>query len=103
MLSARVDETFNAITVDSDTSTSDALILAATGRSKAAPITDLASATGQAFVTALHGVMRELAHLVVRDGIGRIFDFWPWTGLWLKIDKPNRQQRSAAEKQERKQ
>ena len=43
------------------------------------------------------------AHLVVRDGIGRIFDFWPGTGLWLKIDKPNRQQRSAAEKQERKQ
>jgi glutamate N-acetyltransferase/amino-acid N-acetyltransferase len=44
MLSARVDETFNAITVDSDTSTSDALILAATGKSKAAPITDLRSA-----------------------------------------------------------
>ena len=35
MLSGQMDETFNAITVDSDTSTSDALILAATGRSKA--------------------------------------------------------------------
>lgn len=69
-LSSGLDTTFNAITVDSDTSTSDALILAATGRSKAAPITDLASATGQAFVAALHGVMRELAHLVVRDGEG---------------------------------
>ncbi|MDB6182118.1 bifunctional glutamate N-acetyltransferase/amino-acid acetyltransferase ArgJ [Paracoccus fistulariae] len=65
-----LSSTFNAITVDSDTSTSDALILAATGRSPAAEITDLASADGQAFVTALHGVMRDLAQLVVRDGEG---------------------------------
>nr|WP_111301951.1 bifunctional glutamate N-acetyltransferase/amino-acid acetyltransferase ArgJ [Paracoccus saliphilus] len=65
-----LDSTFNAITVDSDTSTSDALILAATGRAKAAPITDLQEPAGRAFVEALHGVMRELAHLVVRDGEG---------------------------------
>jgi len=65
-----LDTTFNAITVDSDTSTSDALILAATGQAAAAPITDLSSPTGQAFVAALHDVMRDLAHLVVRDGEG---------------------------------
>ena len=69
-LSSGLDATFNAITVDSDTSTSDALILAATGRSTAAPITSLEDDTGAAFVTALHGVMRELAQLVVRDGEG---------------------------------
>ena len=69
-LSSGLDATFNAITVDSDTSTSDALILAATGRSPAAPITDLDGGAGAAFVTALHGVMRELAQLVVRDGEG---------------------------------
>ncbi|MCF3972996.1 bifunctional glutamate N-acetyltransferase/amino-acid acetyltransferase ArgJ [Paracoccus salsus] len=69
-LSSGLDTTFNAITVDSDTSTSDALILAATGRSSAAPITALDSAEGAAFVEALHGVMRELAQLVVRDGEG---------------------------------
>ena len=69
-LSSGLDATFNAITVDSDTSTSDALILAATGRSTAAPITSLEHGTGAAFVTALHGVMRELAQLVVRDGEG---------------------------------
>ena len=62
--------TFNAITVDSDTSTSDALILAATGRSPAAEITRLDSPVGAAFVTALHDVMRQLAQLVVRDGEG---------------------------------
>ncbi|MEO1911883.1 MAG: bifunctional glutamate N-acetyltransferase/amino-acid acetyltransferase ArgJ [Paracoccus sp. (in: a-proteobacteria)] len=69
-LSGGLDATFNAITVDSDTSTSDALILAATGRSAAEPITDLDSDVGRAFTTALHDVMRELAHLVVRDGEG---------------------------------
>jgi glutamate N-acetyltransferase/amino-acid N-acetyltransferase len=70
MLSARVDETFNAITVDSDTSTSDALILAATGKSKAAPITDLRSAPARAFGKALTQVMQDLAQQVVRDGEG---------------------------------
>lgn len=69
-LSSGLDSTFNAITVDSDTSTSDALILAATGRSPAAAITSLDSGAGAVFVTALHGVMRELAQLVVRDGEG---------------------------------
>ena len=69
-LSSGLDATFNAITVDSDTSTSDALILAATGRSTAAAIISLEDGTGAAFVTALHGVMRELAQLVVRDGEG---------------------------------
>ena len=69
-LSCGLDTTFNAITVDSDTSTSDALILAATGRGPAAPITSLDSDVGAAFVQALHGVMRDLAQLVVRDGEG---------------------------------
>ncbi|WP_295047908.1 bifunctional glutamate N-acetyltransferase/amino-acid acetyltransferase ArgJ [uncultured Paracoccus sp.] len=69
-LSSGLDTTFNAITVDSDTSTSDALILAATGRSDAAPISDLEGGVGAAFVAALHDVMRDLAQLVVRDGEG---------------------------------
>ena len=69
-LSSGLESTFNAITVDSDTSTSDALICAATGRSSAAPITSLEEVAGIDFVRALHGVMRELAHLVVRDGEG---------------------------------
>ncbi len=70
MLSQQLDATFNAITVDSDTSTSDALVLAATGRSSAAPIRNMRSATGKAFCAALHEVMRDLAQQVVRDGEG---------------------------------
>ncbi|PRY23046.1 glutamate N-acetyltransferase [Aliiruegeria haliotis] len=60
--------TFNAITVDGDTSTSDTLLLCATGTGTG--ITDLQSAEGTAFVAALHDVMRDLAHQVVRDGEG---------------------------------
>lgn len=64
MVSAHTDTTFNCITVDSDTSTSDSLIMAATGASGV-------DATGNtAFETALHDVMRDLAHQVVKDGEG---------------------------------
>lgn len=70
MLSRNVDDTFNAITVDSDTSTSDALILAATGQSAAAEITDLRGKVAKEFEAALRAVMMDLAHQVVRDGEG---------------------------------
>jgi glutamate N-acetyltransferase/amino-acid N-acetyltransferase len=69
MLSRQVGDTFNAITVDSDTSTSDALILAATGKSKAAEIT-ARSRVAKPFEAALRGVMMNLAHQVIRDGEG---------------------------------
>ncbi|MCV2872510.1 bifunctional glutamate N-acetyltransferase/amino-acid acetyltransferase ArgJ [Defluviimonas sp. WL0050] len=70
MVSRQTDQTFNAITVDSDTSTSDALIVAATGKSKAAEIGDMRSKTAKAFEAALRDVMMDLAHQVVRDGEG---------------------------------
>jgi glutamate N-acetyltransferase/amino-acid N-acetyltransferase len=69
MLSRNVDETFNSITVDSDTSTSDTLLLAATGQSAAAEV----KATGpvaKAFEAALRSVMHDLALQVIRDGEG---------------------------------
>ncbi len=67
MLSRNIDDTFNAITVDSDTSTSDALLLCATGQSPAAQVK---GPVAKAFEDALHGVMRDLAHQVIRDGEG---------------------------------
>ncbi|HHS93970.1 MAG TPA: bifunctional ornithine acetyltransferase/N-acetylglutamate synthase, partial [Rhodobacterales bacterium] len=64
MVSSLVDTTFDAITVDSDTSTSDTLLVAATGASEV-------SAEGNAdFRAALSDVMRDLAQQVVRDGEG---------------------------------
>jgi glutamate N-acetyltransferase/amino-acid N-acetyltransferase len=67
ILSRNVDETFNSITVDSDTSTSDTLLVAATGKSAAA---ELKGAALKAFEVALRGVMMNLAHQVIRDGEG---------------------------------
>ncbi|WP_170349602.1 MULTISPECIES: bifunctional glutamate N-acetyltransferase/amino-acid acetyltransferase ArgJ [Ruegeria] len=64
LLGAQTDRTFNCITVDSDTSTSDSLLLCATGASGV-------DATGNAaFAEALEGVMLDLAQQVVRDGEG---------------------------------
>lgn len=65
ILSELTDLTFNNITVDSDTSTSDTLLLAATGSSGV----DVTSPEG-AFRDALFEVMLDLAHQVVRDGEG---------------------------------
>ncbi|MDO5621770.1 MAG: bifunctional glutamate N-acetyltransferase/amino-acid acetyltransferase ArgJ [Paracoccus sp. (in: a-proteobacteria)] len=70
IVSKQVDDTFNAITVDSDTSTSDALIVAATGTSPAKPIRDMRSKIARDFIKALHGVMLDLAQQVVKDGEG---------------------------------
>ncbi|KIC49831.1 bifunctional glutamate N-acetyltransferase/amino-acid acetyltransferase ArgJ [Tateyamaria sp. ANG-S1] len=64
MVGAAADTTFNCITVDSDTSTSDSLIVAATGWSGV-------DVTGNAeFEEALQAVMLDLSHQVVRDGEG---------------------------------
>ncbi len=70
MVTRATNETFNCITVDGDTSTSDTLIMAATGKSKAPEIRDVRTRQGRAFYDALHGVMLDLAHQVVRDGEG---------------------------------
>lgn len=69
MTVAASDQTFNCITVDSDTSTSDTLLVAATGRSGVAIPADK-DETCARFQAALHAVMLDLAHQVVRDGEG---------------------------------
>jgi len=71
MLSKSVERSFNAITVDSDTSTSDTLMLFATGAAKnATPIEDAADPRAAEFRRALDKLLRNLAHQVVRDGEG---------------------------------
>ena len=71
MLSKSVERSFNAITVDSDTSTSDTLMLFATGAAKSAPyIENPADERLGPFRRALDKVLRSLAHQVVRDGEG---------------------------------
>ena len=64
------DESFNAITVDSDTSTSDSLVLVASGRAGHAAVSDGDDPRLEGFKAALKGLLLELALLVVRDGEG---------------------------------
>jgi len=73
LLSRSVRNSFNAITVDSDTSTSDTLLLFATGAAaeRGAPRVEKASDPRlEAFQTALDEVLLDLAHQVVKDGEG---------------------------------
>ncbi|MGE0667048.1 MAG: bifunctional glutamate N-acetyltransferase/amino-acid acetyltransferase ArgJ [Sphingomonadales bacterium] len=64
------ERSFNAITVDSDTSTSDTLLLFATGTAGNAPATDAADPALADFRARLEDVMGDLARQVVRDGEG---------------------------------
>lgn len=65
LLSRGVQTSFNAITVDGDTSTSDTLLLFATGKAG-----NLADSDLTAFEIALNEVLKDLALQVVRDGEG---------------------------------
>lgn len=62
MLTRIVDTTFNRISIDSDTSTSDTVVLVSSGK---VPCSDLAE-----FETTLLGICRDLAEDVVRNGEG---------------------------------
>ncbi len=71
LLSVAVRRTFNAISVDSDTSTSDTVLLFATGKGPAhTPILRAGDRRLMDFRSKLFAVMRDLAHQVVRDGEG---------------------------------
>jgi glutamate N-acetyltransferase/amino-acid N-acetyltransferase len=71
-LADAVGDTFNAITIDSDTSTSDTLMLFATGASAGRGVPALEASPGllQDFRATVADVCRELAQLVVKDGEG---------------------------------
>jgi glutamate N-acetyltransferase/amino-acid N-acetyltransferase len=67
MLSRAVEKTFNRVTVDSDTSTSDTLLAFATNKG---PEISEGSKDAGAFERALTRVLRDLAILVAKDGEG---------------------------------
>jgi glutamate N-acetyltransferase / amino-acid N-acetyltransferase len=71
LLSKAVNPSFNCITVDGDTSTSDTVLLFATGKTPA--LKSLKSADDKrlaAFAKALNKLCLDLAHQVVKDGEG---------------------------------
>ncbi|WP_199086149.1 bifunctional glutamate N-acetyltransferase/amino-acid acetyltransferase ArgJ [Bosea sp. ASV33] len=73
LLSKGVKGSFNAVTVDSDTSTSDTLMLFATGKAAARgvpAINEINDNRLSGFKRALNSILLELAHLVCKDGEG---------------------------------
>jgi glutamate N-acetyltransferase / amino-acid N-acetyltransferase len=71
LLKSSVEDTFNAITVDGDTSTSDTLLAFATGAAAGAPkIGRAGDPRLKAFTKAFYAVLADLAEQVVRDGEG---------------------------------
>jgi glutamate N-acetyltransferase/amino-acid N-acetyltransferase len=73
LLARAVEPTFNCVTVDGDTSTSDTLMLFATGAAAArgqAAISDPRGGALRAFRAGLEAVLADLAQQVARDGEG---------------------------------
>ncbi len=64
------DKSFNSITVDNDTSTSDTVLLTSTRKAKHQIITNFSDKLLREFKTSLSNVMLELAKLIVQDGEG---------------------------------
>ncbi len=67
LLKTAVEQSFNSISVDGDTSTNDTVLVMASGKLGNATKADLAD-----FARALNAVCRELAWMIVRDGEGAI-------------------------------
>lgn len=65
-----VGKTFNAITVDGDTSTNDTVLLMANGLADHPPIAEDRPEALAAFVAVLEDLCKELALMIVRDGEG---------------------------------
>ena len=70
LLAESAEETFNSITVDSDTSTNDAVLAFASGLAKNEQSYSIKSRELLSFRNAFQDVMLDLAHQVVRDGEG---------------------------------
>ncbi len=70
LLQPLIQRSFNSVTVDSDTSTSDTCLVFATGKANIDPITSADDPRAAAFAEALGDVLHDLAMLVVRDGEG---------------------------------
>src|SRR6185437_3224315 len=70
LLSAANERSFNSITVDGDTSTSDTVLLCATGKAAHKRVTRAADPRLKDFRRALDAVMIDLAQQIVKDGEG---------------------------------
>ena len=90
LLAELTERTFNAITVDGDTSTSDTLMVFATGQAGHPPLRQRSDPRFVAFAEALEAVLHDLAVQIVKDGEG--------ASKFIKIDVEGAPSQSAAKK-----
>lgn len=69
-LSSVVNDTFNMISVDGDTSTNDMVTILASGKAENQEISSIKSDEYAAFVNALYAVMMNLSRMIAQDGEG---------------------------------
>lgn len=70
LLSLTVNQSFNRITIDGDTSTNDSCIFIATGQTGGTEISSVEDPRYAVVLEVLMRTMKRLAHLIVRDGEG---------------------------------
>ncbi|QKQ70789.1 bifunctional glutamate N-acetyltransferase/amino-acid acetyltransferase ArgJ [Acinetobacter sp. 10FS3-1] len=70
LLSITVNQSFNRITIDGDTSTNDSCIFIATGQAGGTEISSVEDPRYAVVLEVLMRTMKRLAHLIVRDGEG---------------------------------
>ncbi len=70
LIARGADKSFNAITVDSDTSTSDTVLLFATGKAGHGPVSTPDDPKLHGFIDALDSLLIDLAQQIVKDGEG---------------------------------
>ena len=70
LLTNAVNQSFNRITIDGDTSTNDSCVLVATGQAGGAPLDSISDDRYSDFEAAFNRVFLRLAQLIVRDGEG---------------------------------
>ena len=70
ILGEATEESFNCVTIDGDTSTSDTLLAFATGKAGGRPISDASDPRAYALEAAFRSVLADLARQVARDGEG---------------------------------
>ncbi len=70
LLTNAVNQSFNRITIDGDTSTNDSCVLVATGQASGAPLDSILDERYSDFEAAFNRIFLRLAQLIVRDGEG---------------------------------
>ena len=96
-LSEIVDDTFNCVTVDGDTSTNDSIVVLASGKAENTPVSKTSGADYHAFRAALYAVCDSLSKQIAADGEGATHTITVYVGGTKTDDDAKKIARTIAE------